>query len=184
MAWDVTVLSGVRVLKALLTLDLSRQIDRVRIDNALQTLRQIFFYSTDLIDVLEEIEAGNPADPEVVEHFASEFANLPYGMQHSLEFIENERFEDRNILRIDDLDILQQIRSGKLDARREVSRFFRSYQRDAARRGRHFSRDATLVLGQIERLNTLIKNLEKKLLAARGSGAPPARTTRSRAREV
>lgn len=183
MAWDV--LPGVKLVKALLQVDLSRRIDRVRIDMALHTLREIFFYSTELIKVLEDIEEGKPVDREVAELYADAFEDVPPWMQESLEFLAHERFEDRNILRIGDMNILQLIRDGKIDTRREISRFFRSYLEGGARRRNELGAQATHVLGQIERLNANIEKLEAKLITARGmGGAAPRRPTRVRTRET
>src|SRR5438552_13953262 len=85
-----------------------------------------------------------------------------------LSFMASEKFEDSNALRIEELDLSQQIRYGKLDTRREISRFFRQY-----REGRGGSNgigvEASRVLGQIARLNKVIKNVEKKLLSARAT---------------
>jgi hypothetical protein len=54
-ALEASLTAGVRLIKVMLTMDLTKQIDRVRIDTALQSLRQIFFFPSDLKAVLEDI---------------------------------------------------------------------------------------------------------------------------------
>lgn len=166
MSWEVILASAVRSLKLFEKLNIDRRIDRVRVDNALQTLRQIFFYSSELTTALEDIEASRPVEPEVIEYFINEFQTVPAHIQGALSFIENSRFEDRNVLLIEDIDIMNQIRYGKIDTRREISRFFESYRAELQRGSNRIALDASRILGQIERFNALIKKLEKKLLKA------------------
>lgn len=56
MPWEAFLATAVRALKVLEKIDISQRIDRVRVDGALQTLRQIFFYSSELKNSLEDIE--------------------------------------------------------------------------------------------------------------------------------
>ncbi len=183
MGWEVTLMSAVRALNIFERFDVTRRIDRVKIDNALQTLRQIFFYPSQLIAVLEDIEAGRPVEPDVIEYFADDFGKVPPNVREALSFLVNERFEDSNALRIEDMELMTMIRDGKLNTRREVSQFFRNYQAEADRSSNRLPMEATRVLGQIARFNTLIKKLEKKLLSAprpRGSSTPRPRSRRSK----
>ena len=182
MAWESALVSAVRVLNIFERFDVSRRIDRVRIDTALQTLRQIFFYSSELTAALEEIEAGRQIESEVVDYFAREFSDPPPHIQEALSFITNDRFEESNALRIEELNLMQQIRWGKLDVRREISQFFRRYGREHERDGDRLRTEAARVLGQIGRLNTAIVKLEKKLMAARSGSSPARATQRTRRR--
>ena len=185
MALETILASAVRALKVFEKLDLTRRIDRVRVDSALQSLRQIFFYSSELIAALEDIEAGREVEDEVVRYFADVFRNVTPHIQEALEFIEIERFEGNNLLLIEEVDLMRQIRFEKIDTRREISRFFQSYQGERARGSNRLATEAARVLGQIERFNVLIKKLEAKLLAAHQSGrtASPRLPRPSRARK-
>lgn len=179
MAWEATLVSAVRLLNIFEGFDITRRIDRVKIDTALQTLRQIFFYSSELTATLEDIEAGKLVESEIVEFFATEFNDAPPHIQEALSFITNDRFEDSNALRIEDLDLMQQIRWGKLDVRREVSQFFRRYDREFERDKDRLRTEAARVLGQIGRLNSAIVKLEEKLMKARSGGSPKGRHIQS-----
>lgn len=182
MSWEETLISAVRVLDVFGRIDMTRRIDRVRVDTALQTLRQIFFYSSELIAALKDIQNGKRVEPEVVEYFAEEFRHPPQHIQEALSFIEHERFEESNALLIDDLDLMRQIRYGKLDVRREISRFFGAYEEKLERNEQRLGLEAARVLGQIERLNSAIQELELRLRNARLESAdtPASRPSRSR----
>lgn len=184
MSWEETLISAVRVLDVFGRVDVTRRIDRVRIDTALQTLRQTFFYSSELIAALKDIQNGKTIEPEVVEYFTTEFRQPPQHIQEALSFIEHERFEESNALLINDLDLMQQIRWGKLDVRREISRFFNAYDENLERSERHLRLEAARVLGQIERLNSAIEELEQRLRKARSenSDRPAPRPPRTRNR--
>jgi hypothetical protein len=183
MPWEAVLASAARALRMLEKIDMTRRIDRVKTDNALQTLRQIFFYSSELKNVLEDIEAGRQIEPEVVEFYARNFRSPPIHIQEALSYIENERFEDRNTLLIEDIELMNQIKHGKLDTRREISRFFERYLAEVGRGKNSLAIDASRILGQIERFNASVQKLESKLLAARNSDAAttrPPRASRSR----
>jgi len=145
-------------------------------------LRQIFFYSSELIAVLKDIQNGKTVEPEIVEYFATEFRHTPQHIQEALSFIEHERFEESNALMIDDLDLMRQIRYGKLDVRREISRFFSAYDENIERGDRRLRLEAARVLGQIERLNSAIQELELRLRNARLEAADIPAPTPSRSR--
>src|SRR5947209_9566791 len=170
MAWEITLMNAVQGLRAFEGLNVSRRIDRVRLDNALQSLRQIFFYSSELTRTLEEISRGEPVDPEVVEYFAREFRAVPIEIDDALGYLQNEKFESRNTLRIEELNLMSDIRAGKLSTRRDVSQFFQDYGAANRTGERQFGTEAARVLGQIERLNSAIRGLEAKLLGAQQSG--------------
>lgn len=185
MPWEATLASIVRTINVFEKLNLDRRIDRVKIDSALQTLRQIFFYSSELTRALEDIEAGRALDPEVVDFFANEYRSVPRHIQGSLDFIEIRRFEDRNALLIEDIELMNLVRIEKIDTRDEISRFFRNYQADFEMGSNRTSTEASRILGQIERFNSSIKKLEAKLLAAHHGDAtvsarrPPPRRRKS-----
>jgi hypothetical protein len=162
---EASLMTGVRIIKAMLTLDLSSQIDRVRIDNALQSRRQIFFFPSELRKVLEELSEGRAVDPEVAAYFAEEVENIPLTIGDALRFLEIGRFEDRNALLIEDLETMESIRARKIDLRLEIHRFFRRYRTEGPSRSRV---EASRILGQIELFNAAVKELEAKLRSVRG----------------
>jgi ribosomal protein L16 Arg81 hydroxylase len=176
-----TLMAAVRLAKSLLTFDFSEQVERVRIDNAVQSLRQIFFLPSELLDAFEEISMGNAISPDLAEYFANEFGEITPRIANAFEFLETDRFEDSRRVLIEDMELLREIRNGKVNVRREVSDFFREYVR--AQRHREISPDlrvhADRVLGQINRLNAAIKECEAKLLKARkGESANALRSER------
>jgi hypothetical protein len=174
----------VRLVKNILTLDFSQQIERVRIDNAVQSLRQIFFFPSELRYAVEKISDGKPIDLETADFFAEEFSAIPPQIQDAFEFLRVERFEDSQRVLIDDVRMMREIQLGKIDVRSEINRFFRSYVRENGRERlkAKFRDEAARLLGQIDRLNNAIQECEAKLLAARNGGAimKASHATRSR----
>jgi hypothetical protein len=179
---EASLMSAVRIVKSLLTLDLSRQIERVKIDNAVQSLRQIFFFSPELRCALESMSDGESVDIETAEYFAEQFRNVPFRIENALTFLRTERFEDAQHVLIDDIQMMEEINYGKINIRKEISRFFRDFvdHNRAGQRQKKYRDEAARLLGQIDRLNNVIRECEEKLLAARkgGAGTLPRPSTR------
>jgi hypothetical protein len=170
---EAGLMSAVRIVKSLLTLDFSQQIERVKIDSAVQSLRQIFFFHSELRDVLEKISEGGSVELEVAEYFAEQFRSIPLEIENALTFLRSERFEDARRVLIDDMQVMRQIYDGKISTRREISRFFRSFIEDGGVEisQKKYRDEASRLLGQIDRLNSAIKECEERLLAARSAKA-------------
>jgi hypothetical protein len=170
---EVSLMSAVRLVRSILSLDFSQQIERVRIDNAVQSLRQIFFFPSELRYALEKISDGKRIDLETAKFFAQEFRIVPARIEDAFEFLRVERFEDGQRVLIADIQMMREIQIGKIDVRREISRFFQDYvleNRGGGVRAK-IRDDAARILGQIDRLNSAIRECEAKLLSARNSRA-------------
>lgn len=127
---------------------------------------------------------GIVIEQEVIDYYAQSFRSPPFHIKEALSYIETNLFVSSNMLSIDDIELMNQIRHGKLDARREISRFFERYHLEVERGSNSLATDASRILGQIERFNISVKKLEAKLLAARNSDTPPPRRPRiSRSRK-
>jgi hypothetical protein len=192
MALETYFMAATSVLKRIVTLDISAQIERVRIDNAVQSLRQIFFFSPELKHALEQIAQGEPINDEIAAFFAESFASVPREIAEALEYLRHERFEDGSRVLIEDMELMSQIGIGKINVRREIGNFFRSYSNSRNNRAERSNvrTEAARIVGQIERFNVAVKECEKKLLRLRnqrpadqGNDRPPPRGTRQNTRK-
>lgn len=167
------LIAAIRLIGKISPAALSRQADRVRIEQAIQSLRHIFFFSSELLFSLEQVSEGKEIDPELARLYRDWFRHVDEEIFHALEYLRNDLFEQSSLLSVEDIDFMQQVRYGKINTRRAVFEFFDSYLRahQAGSRNeiaRH-SEGAARVLGQIQRFNQSIKKLERKLQRARGN---------------
>lgn len=165
------LMTAVKILSKVSPDQIARQVDRVKIDQALQSLRQIFFFPGELIHSLELISSGEAIEPEVARFFRDQFENVSSDVVDAIRYLQADLFEQSQSLSLKDIEIIESIRYGKLDLRRSVHRYFAFYlaalESGDSRRLEEATIEAARLLGQVERLNSSIKKLESALKRAR-----------------
>ncbi|WP_458423960.1 hypothetical protein [Methylorubrum extorquens] len=167
-------MSAVKIVKALLSLDIEQHIDRVKIASALQSLRQIFFFPSELIFTLELASTGSQIEEDVLAYYAEEFSMVPSSIQQAFDFMDHSRFESAELLTTREMSMMTDIRYGKLNLRRDIHQFFAAYQAQQSQGSdlNKLSQEASRILGQIARFNASVQELESKFISVRGRSIP------------
>lgn len=160
---EAGLMQAIRLFTKLMSvLDLTDRRDRVLIEQAIQSLRQIFFFPSDLRVCLNSISRGEAIDDDLLEELIEHYRDVhaPH-IQDALSFLRGERFQQSRRLFIEDLEMFEEIARGKTSLRRRVKDFLRGYA--SSPRENDWPTEASRILGQIELLNTEIKRCEKQL---------------------
>jgi hypothetical protein len=154
-----------RLTRAFLRIDLSSRIARVQLEQAIQSLREIFFLPSEVRAALVDISQGKNISLDLARYFADYFREIDGGMEVTLNYLDPRRFSQNLHLRADDIRFLDDVRNGKVRIRSEISSFFDEYFLKGPKpRSRQ---KAAALVRRIDNLNKSISTAEKRLDSAR-----------------
>ncbi|MGM4917648.1 hypothetical protein [Tardiphaga sp. 813_E8_N1_3] len=163
---ETGVLKGLQFFTKLVSvLDFNDRQDRVLIEQAIQSLRQIYFFPSDLLEFLRQISDGASVDDDLVSELVEIYDDVRAPrIEDALSFLRNRRFERSQRLTIADMRSFEEIANGKISVRQSVRRFLHNYASRPS--STDWALEASRILGQILRLNDAIEQSENQLRIA------------------
>lgn len=143
--------------KLLLERDTRSTKDKKLSDRLCTALRALYFTPNGIIELLKEIESGNKLTKERLEDKLPAFNDREWNVVDALDALDFERLQHELGLNLRTTRILEEIRIGKNNLRREIQREVNYYGRPGVHPNRQKVKH--LILG-IEKLNTQIEDIE------------------------
>jgi hypothetical protein len=157
--------AGLRLLGALNPVSL---VEKTKIAQAIQSLKEILFLDSGVLNVLREIEEGAQLDVEILSHYRDYFQDISKEMQSILSYISPREFAGIERVSVSDIQSLDSIRHRKVNFRADISVFFdHCVNSENLRDDEALKKKAGAVVARVEKLNGDIAKLAKKLDHAR-----------------
>lgn len=155
-----------RAIQVLGSLNPTSRIEKVKISQALQSLKEILFLNSEVIRFIKDIEQGRDVELNEAQILRDEFRELSHRMHDTLSYLDPRRFDDVERIMPRDAHLLDQIKYGKIDIRRKVSDLFEDYIECKLHHGRNIddvAATASSLLAQIGKLNKEIDGASRRL---------------------
>jgi hypothetical protein len=142
---------------------------KIGIDQALQSLKEILFLPSATRLTIELISKGQNVDVEAAKSLGEYFSQIDDAMADTLRYIDPHRLRANGKLRTDELMLLDEVRYRKISVRLSVSNMLSHYV-DCTVRGASTAavkREAATLLRAVDGLNKQIKKAEVQLARAK-----------------
>jgi hypothetical protein len=145
---------------------LNQRKNRIQIEQAIQSLKQIVFLPSEVRSTIQAISKGKVVNTADAKRLAEYFGQIDDAMAETLKYLEPRRFEENESFGTQDMFLLDQVRNGKLSARIAVSDLLLQYVNSVVEDKSlgHIKSQANQLLKSINSLNKDIAKTEKRLV--------------------
>lgn len=159
-------------IRFLASLNPKNLVEKTKISQAVQSLKQIIFLDSGVIDILRKIEQGSDVERDILIEYSEIFSSLSNEMAEILSYIDPYEFSGNDRISVTDMQSLASVKFRKINFRRDISVFFKDCsEAENLKEDEQLQVKAAGIVMQVEKLNRDIDKLTKKLTVVKISRA-------------